>query len=1634
MAQRKVMAISRFPFYNNNIMAHATFRMVPLRYLARVRGVWNQVNGVFRISRDVSMGTSPLITIQEAFEDKLRLRTWRAAIAVHVVSPSSSVWSATRDEVAYIISQAHAPLMVIFQFIRRSRKIIEVGFFATATSASKYSSNRRASVLAPRKTTRALPCPQGTGSTFSQGVNLKRHKSKGICIPRGDKPPKLTQSPSGKNTTGVDSYALQFCGMGSQNMFQLKSRNDQAGRFPAKGHKTQTGFRKAIYVNNYPWGMKYLGSDQEPQGNELPGLSPGDICGDSEKSEGLEYSLSNVNSGADINDKRASFLAVIKMAWLRAMTYFWHYVQNVLVPFSILLNNASEGKHCVEKDEEIETMTYFWHYVQNVLVPFSILLNNASEGKHCVEKDEEIETEMKKTFSEKGPITSEDPQSLPDDCFSGEGVEQNLEGVGGVQHVAQSYQLCLSNSLGCTVGIYEEEVKERFIAEAGMKVQVISDALQSLSCSSQEKKDSSQAGFPQDEQRNKEKRNTEMREILNAPQKNCCSSEESADASKASDPQNYQGKGTINACTQDKVDCASAFNVNKWGRIKCGNDNLYGCKPQEVIEIPDLNEISSDRTSRGGSKDKDGLIAEAGVEEQVISNALESSCYSSQERTDSSKASFPQDEQRKKDKRNTEMREILNAPEKNCFSFKESADASKASDPQNYQGKGTINACAQDKVDCASAFNVNKGGRIKCGNFLYGCKPQEVIDIPDLTGISFDRTSRGGSKHREVEDGLIAEPGMEVQVISNALESSCCSSQEGTESSKASFPQDEQRNKEMRNTEMREILNAPEKNCCSFKESADASKASDPQNYQGKGTINACVQDNLDCAPALIVNRGGRIKCGDDNLYGCKPQEVIDIPDLTGISFDRASRGGSKHREVEDGLIAQAGMEVQVISNALESSCCSSQERTESSKASFPQDGQIKKVKRNTKMREILNAPQKNCCSSEESADASKASDPQNYQGKGTINACAQDNLDCASAFNVNKGRRIKCGNDNLYDCKPQEVIDIPDLTGISFDRTSLSGSKEREVEDVLIAKAGMDVHGMSYTLERQCCFSQERTDSSKANDPLNYNRKQVKRNTEMKEILHAPEKDCCSSEESDDDCKLSDPQNDQENGAINACTQDSLDCFSAFNENKEGGMKFENEYSKGNKNQEVDGLADLTGAKCLSGISSKGEDEVKGADPKLSNTYSIAVTDNQISLCETSFKMAWLRIVALMLKYSQELCLQRGRDGFHNEGNKLLLVTEENENDENEEFAKEIHSEQTHFEIYDAVETAIDDELTDIAVNDKEDFESESIVEQLEIEDEDQLDMVLQEHQGAGQNGFVIQNPAPIVNVPPYNPMAHIPPLDQAPNADNILPVWLLAFQAHLANVQAQAPPPPLEPPGPNEEAPLNDHPAQVNHHNPNVDEDDEGENVDDVVDQPGDEGVNGDAPVNEAVVAPPPPPVVPPQAGQHPPQQPHPTGLRNRLRAAARYVKRKITRRNHHHGHPMYYTGPWEERPPLGLEEALPIPPGHVIHQHDEGGQQEERSERLLSRCFGFLYRRQSAPVQEYPLQADQAPAFEEVVLVQAENAEIVAEVAEVQAENVQVQDEVHEEMVEEVVQQEVANEQPQDNQALQQPIAVL
>ena len=462
------------------------------------------------------------------------------------------------------------------------------------------------------------------------------------------------------------------------------------------------------------------------------------------------------------------------------------------------------------------------------------------------------------------------------------------------------------------------------------------------------------------------------------------------------------------------------------------------------------------------------------------------------------------------------------------------------------------------------------------------------------------------------------------------------------------------------------------------------------------------------------------------------------------------------------------------------------------------------------------------------------------------------------------------------------------------------------------------------------------------------------------------------------------------------------------------------------------------------------------------SNMYSVVVTDDKRALCLSRFKMAWLRAITLMLHLSQENSTPNSNE--LNKAGKVALSVDSEEvhkagvkktlNEKGPTNTKGVHSEQG-----DAVDTSLKgkekdlknhgidgfmasgpqlyhgnstpnkeiDETTGIqdssdglAVfvesDDDEDYESEPVVDHLEIEDEDQLDMVLEDGQDLPHDGFNIENPAPVINLPPYNPLEHIPPLDQVPDAHNILPAWLLAYQAHLANVQAQpqaqVQAPPAQLPGPNEEAPVNANPAQGHHENPLDDDDEE---VDDEAEGPENGGVNDNAPGVVAAEPPPPPPPVPP------PQQPHPNGPRSRLLAVARYLKKKLTRSNHHHVHPMYYPGaPWEEHPPLGLDEAPAFPGGLLLIQPEaEDGEEEERRPRWFSRCFGFLYRHQSPAVQEYPLQGDEAPEFEEAVEV------------------VEAQEEIHDEIVEEGEVAEQIDEDEEPPQALQEfqdPIAVI
>lgn len=364
------------------------------------------------------------------------------------------------------------------------------------------------------------------------------------------------------------------------------------------------------------------------------------------------------------------------------------------------------------------------------------------------------------------------------------------------------------------------------------------------------------------------------------------------------------------------------------------------------------------------------------------------------------------------------------------------------------------------------------------------------------------------------------------------------------------------------------------------------------------------------------------------------------------------------------------------------------------------------------------------------------------------------------------------------------------------------------------------------------------------------------------------------------------------------------------------------------------------------------------------------------------------------------------------------------------------------------------------------EDFDDESVLDSLEIEDEDQLDMILQDVQDDLQqaNNDLIGNevpfaawlpdigqgyqvfPVPNDEVPeghgaPQNLLNDVQMEQQAPegeedagendevgvnflqgqnvvNGDVIVP-WMQAQngnQVHddeipwgqepmhnqnaalmVLEIPANAPQAqgPQENAGPQDEAPQH-FPIQQQHLNAVLNVNEHGAQ-NDVPDADGaDEHLAFQAPL-----PPPPPPHLPPHE-EHPPQQVQGNRPLNRLRAAARYIKRRFTWNRHgntHHGNPLYVPGaPREERAPLGLEEAPALPGDQLI----QNGVQRVG---CFSACFGFLSRsRRSASVQVYPQHSEQAPEFEEAAPMTHEvDEEIEEEDEEADAEPLEAVEEI-------------------------------
>ena len=217
-----------------------------------------------------------------------------------------------------------------------------------------------------------------------------------------------------------------------------------------------------------------------------------------------------------------------------------------------------------------------------------------------------------------------------------------------------------------------------------------------------------------------------------------------------------------------------------------------------------------------------------------------------------------------------------------------------------------------------------------------------------------------------------------------------------------------------------------------------------------------------------------------------------------------------------------------------------------------------------------------------------------------------------------------------------------------------------------------------------------------------------------------------------------------------------------------------------------------------------------------------------------------------------------------------------------------------------------------------------------------------------------------------------------------DLMPHWLPGYilNAHAAmNPQVEQPDP-----GPPEEAPAGANP----HHLPQDQQlavNGNGEAQNELLANEAGMNANGedhnDGPPNGPEIPAMAQPVLP-QGGQHPQQgnqpqqqqqQAHATGPLNRLRAAARYVKRKLTRQQD--PVPMYMPGaPREERAPAGLEEA-PALVGVPMIPNDGGDEMDEEAQpRGLFACFTSLFRRHANPVEEYALQAEQVEEFEEQI----------------------------------------------------------
>ena len=605
---------------------------MPLRHLAKVRGTLNQVNGLFQIADGMSAGTSPMITIREAFKVELGISTWKGAIALHAFDPNWSLCSTTRDQIMDVISRARGPVMVIFQLSRRRRSVAEVGFFVAVEGAR---SGRRLRVMS-----RALPCssftPTVTNDNSDIGMNVQscdddnkrssvgigyasggntakglifqgvqrigpktqeqpkpqRLKFQGFKSREGGKSkglgsPQSMQTSSDNTPKAITVYGIKPQGHKSLGQlmpeghkppeFSQRSSGDNAGgiKFPGLREVNSQEFLQSKAYSDYPKGFKSLEVSQEPGGV-------------SSDSSGFKYLA--LTQAPDGNNARE----IILQGLSRDNYEVESDVGGISNANIVVVSDEKEGVLCLSSIKmalpRAMTLTLLglqnvcmlisikvnnaasmvWHCLRNICKPVSSILNKAEAVIHRTETKEEQITSVKTTLSERAPINAEDVQSEQNEVVNEViEVQQIPEKHGGVEDGA-AFQIQVAYPLD-SKGC---TVTHYVCVKEGLTV----------------------------------KRPTNLQDNLPGPCASSCILAYQADICTASSSQNDQGKGTTKEKiegpkeSQDNFGVLFSFNErNEEGDIQddyLGGFNSQGIKPREFPQEP-LDDGPSEEMSRG---------------------------------------------------------------------------------------------------------------------------------------------------------------------------------------------------------------------------------------------------------------------------------------------------------------------------------------------------------------------------------------------------------------------------------------------------------------------------------------------------------------------------------------------------------------------------------------------------------------------------------------------------------------------------------------------------------------------------------------------------------------------------------------------------------------------------------------------------------------------------------------------------------------------------------------------------------------------------------------------------------------------------------------------------------------------------